>query len=91
MVTDALLSVVAGIVHTLLGTLPQIPVPDWLSAISDGASLISGYANGLGVWVPIPLILAVASALIAAWLIGFGIKVARIVASFLTLGGGSAA
>ena len=41
--------------------------------------------------MPVPLIITVLGALIAAWLTGFVIKVARIVASFLTLGGGSAA
>jgi hypothetical protein len=91
MITEALMSVLSGFVNAVLGSLPVIPVPTWLSDLSGGVSTIAGYGAGLGVWMPVPLIVAVISTLLAAWLIAFGIKVARIVASFLTLGGGSAA
>jgi hypothetical protein len=91
MVTEALMGVLGGLVHAVIGSLPTVPVPDWLSAGSAGVSTIAGYGSGLGVWLPVSLIITVLGALIAAWLTGFVIKVARIVASFLTLGGGSAA
>lgn len=91
MVTEALLDVIRSVVSTVLGSLPQIEVPDWLATASDGASQVAAMGAGLGAWIPAPLIMTVVGALLAAWLIGFGIKLARIVASFLTLGGGSAA
>lgn len=91
MVTDALLRLMESVVHGLLGALPEIPVPDWLVSISASAADIAAMGAGLGAWIPARLIVAVALTLLAAWLIGFGIKAVRIVASFLTLGGGSAA
>jgi hypothetical protein len=91
MITEALMSVLSGFVNSVLGSLPTIPVPTWLSDLSSGVSTIAGYGAGLGVWMPVPLIVSVVTTVVAAWLVAFGIKIARIVASFLTLGGGSAA
>lgn len=91
MITEALMSVVTGLVSVLLGSLPVVPVPGWLSDLSSGVSSIAAAGSGLGVWLPVPLIVAVITTVFGAWIIGFGIKLARIVASFLTLGGGSAA
>ena len=91
MVTDAILNLFSTIIGSLLGALPTITVPGWLSSASGFASTIAGYGSGLGVWIPAGLIMTVAGALLLAWLAGFGVKLARIVASFLTLGGGSAA
>lgn len=91
MVTEAIMDLLAGFVETLLGALPEFEVPDWLATASGMATEIAGYGAGLGVWVPARLIVAVAGTLLVVWLIGFGIKLTRIVASFLTFGGGSAA
>lgn len=91
MITDWFLNLLGSIVTGLLDTLPHVDVPDWLASASEGASTIAGYGAGLGVWIPAPLIMGVVLTLLATWLIGFGIKAVRIVASFLTLGGGSAA
>lgn len=91
MVTDALLDLLRSIVSALLGTLPLVTVPSWLASGSAAASDIAAMGSGLGVWIPAGLIMTVTGALLAAWLAGFAVKGVRIVASFLTLGGGSAA
>lgn len=89
--TDALLDMLKSLIGGLLGTLPTIAVPSWLSSASGSASEVAAMGAGLGVWIPAPLIMTVAGALLLAWLAGFAVKGVRIVASFLTLGGGSAA
>ena len=45
---------------------------------------------GLGAWIPLNLAANVATALLACLVIGFAIKLVRIVVSFVTVGGGSA-
>jgi len=45
----------------------------------------------MGVWFPSTLVITVLTGVLALWLVGFGIKIVRIVASFFTAGGGSAA
>ena len=61
------------------------------SGLTTGLGVVLGYAAGFGSWVPWaaigPAILVVLGVLLAASVI----RLVRIVASFLTLGGGSAA
>lgn len=66
------------------------PVPGW---VTDGPGMIArlmGYATALGNWVPLPLFAIVVASVVVCLVAGLGIKVARIAASFLTVGGGSA-
>lgn len=91
MITEALLNFFASIFDWLLGSLPTIEAPEWLSSISSVAGTVFGYANSMGAWFPTGLAFAVAGTLVATWLIAFGIKAARLVLSLFTGGGGSAA
>lgn len=75
----------------LLGTLPEVQVPEWLNSASSMAGTVFGFANSMGVWFPTGLAMTVAGALIATWTIAFGIKAVRVVLSLFTGGGGSAA
>jgi hypothetical protein len=75
----------------IVGWLPTDPPPSWVSDANGLLSQIWGWGAGLGAWVPWQLIGVVVAAVLACALIGFLIKIVRIVASFLTLGGGSAA
>lgn len=90
MVTDYLITTFTSVVHAVLSVLPTITVPSWLSQSGPVATVFSD-AGSMGVWFPTPLAVSVAAAIFAAWAIGWAIKLARIVASFLTAGGGSAA
>jgi hypothetical protein len=78
-----------SILHVVLGALPVVEVPTWMDTTGPMATVF-GYAASMGVWVPTTLLVTVLGALLAAWLMGFAIKAIRIVASFMTVGGGSA-
>ena len=90
MITEAVANFFLGIVAALLSFLPTNEPPDWLTTIGDATGTIYAYAGQMGVWFPVTLVRNVVLAVLAAMVIGFGIKVSRIVASFLTVGGGSA-
>lgn len=89
MITGWVAQVFAAVVRAILGLLPVVAVPAWMDTTGPMATVF-GYAASMGVWVPTTLLVTVLAALLAAWLMGFAIKVLRIVASFLTVGGGSA-
>jgi hypothetical protein len=89
-ITDLIFAFFADVVGIVLGLLPVISPPSWLGA--DGAiATVLTYAGSMGAWFPAALTLSVISGVFVLWGIGFTIKVVRIVASFLTMGGGSAA
>jgi hypothetical protein len=90
-ITEGLFSVFSGFVRFMIGLLPSGSLPEW---VDDGAVHLRevwALGAGLGAWVPWSLFGTVAAAVMGCVVIGFGIKVARIVASFFTAGGGSAA
>jgi hypothetical protein len=69
-----------------------IPAPPaWLTQGSDFIHTVMGYVGALDSWVPMSIALPITLFVVVALVAGLVIKVARIVASFLTLGGGSAA
>lgn len=89
MVTNAILGWVASMVHAVLGALPAVPVPSWM-APGGAVTAVFSDAGSMGVWFPTTLGVTVLGAVLAAWAIGWGIKLVRIAVSFLTVGGGSA-
>lgn len=90
MITEAIFNFFFGIVHALLSLLPTFTVPDWVTSANGAMSTIFGYAGLMGAWFPVTLVRNVVLAVLGVWLIGFTIKIVRIVLSFLTVGGGSA-
>jgi hypothetical protein len=90
-ITEALLRVGAGILHVLAGLFPPVAVPSWLSGSDSAFTTVFTAADSMGVWFPATLLLAVLAGLLALWLVGFTIKIARMVLSLFTAGGGSAA
>lgn len=90
MIVEWLLSLATSLVEGLLSALPTFNPPSW---IADGASSVSSVlttAGSLGHWVPLPLFGVVVAAVLTSLTVGLGIKIVRIVASFMTVGGGSA-
>lgn len=91
MISDAFINFFGGIFDWILGTMPEVQVPDWLNSASAMAGTVFGYASSMGVWFPTGLAVTVAGTLITVWLVSLGIKVGRMVLSLFTGGGGSAA
>ena len=66
------------------------PVPDWLVALPGYIHTLTSYLGAVGHWFPVELLAVVVLAVALTWAAGLAIKGFRIVASFLTLGGGGA-
>jgi hypothetical protein len=91
MITRLLLDFFAGLVGFATGLLPTVAPPAWIADGSGYLRTIFEAGHGLGAWVPWSVVTAVVAVVLACLAVSFGIKVVRIVASFLTAGGGSAA
>ncbi len=91
MITDAVLMWLSDFFVGLIGTLPDFNSPAWLTdTLPDGIQTVGQYASKMGPWIPydaVGLVLATVAAIVG---IALAIRLVRIVASFLTLGGGSA-
>lgn len=90
MITEALISVFTTVLGVVLGTVPSLPVPGWLAEGPGFVAAVMGTAGAFSFWVPLRLLGVVVAVIVAALLVGLGVKLARILASFLTLGGGGA-
>lgn len=91
MISELLLGFASNLITFTLGLLPTAGPPGWM--VDGGAELDTAlaYGAGLGAWIPWSLIGTVLAAIFASLLIGFGIKLVRVVASFFLGGGGGAA
>lgn len=90
MIVDALVGVLSGLLTFVAGLLPDGDVPAWFANVSDDLASWIGLTAGLGAWVPMTLMLNVLGALLLCYVVGFTIRLVRIVASFFTAGGGAA-
>lgn len=91
MIVQWALQAVGALVHAIFTVMPNLPVPAWFTGSEAAITTLFTDATSMGVWIPIPLALNVAAVLFTALMGGALIKLARIIASFLTAGGGSAA
>jgi hypothetical protein len=62
-----------------------------VDAATSGVGTVMGFASGFGIWLPFGAMGACAAVLVGVMLVGFAIRLIRIIASFLSGGGGSAA
>jgi hypothetical protein len=89
-IVEWVLNVFGVLVTGAVGLLGTVTVPDWFSGLGDSVSGLLGDLNGLGAWLPFGAMAVVLAAVIAARLLGVGIKLTRVVLSFFLAGGGSA-
>jgi hypothetical protein len=90
MIVDALVSILTGLLTFIAGLIPGGTVPAWFTGLTDDMETWIGYTAGLGAWIPLGLMLNVFGALLSCYVIGFTIRLVRIIASFFTAGGGAA-
>ena len=75
-----------------LGGLVSLPTPPaFFGTLQGYAVTAGGYVANTGVWMPWTVIATVLGAWVTALAAALIVKIVRIVASFLTAGGGSAA
>jgi hypothetical protein len=91
MIIDSIVNIIVSFLSWIIDGLPSTDQPSWFTDALGVAESVFGFANSMSVWFPVNLVLLVVSSLIAVNLVSFGIKIVRIIASYLTLGGGSAA
>lgn len=82
------MSAALWLLQNTVGLIPLPAVPDWLSNVSPIAKVFQG-AEHLGAWFPVQLVTLVVLAVAGINLVGFGIKLIRMVISLFTGGGGS--
>jgi hypothetical protein len=90
MVTEWILDLLVSFWEWLISSIPWPEPPEWFEQLEDGIGFINDHITGLSAWLPFPLLGTVLTAVFTLLLLSLGLKVARIVASFLTAGGGSA-
>lgn len=91
MITAAIMSLMTWLVKTAASLIDLPRVPDFFGELAGYAATVGGYVASTGAWFPWGLLVAVIAAYGVCLLAGLAVKLARIVASFLTAGGGSAA
>lgn len=91
MITDYLLSWFGSAVRWLGGLMSLPAVPSFLGDLAGYVATATSYVAATGSWIPWPLMVTVLGVWGVALLAGLAVKLVRIVASFLSLGGGSAA
>jgi len=88
MVTDAIVGAITGFLVWVLSLITVPEPPDFLDDAGGYIATVGGFVANTSMWIPWALIAGV----IGAWVVAMGamiaIKGVRIVASFLTLGGG---
>lgn len=94
MITQKLLELVAEFVGALINvinsTMPSLSPPAWLDDVGGVLNILFEGASSMGAWLPIKFGLIVVTTVLATKVLGFALKIFRIVASFATLGGGAA-
>jgi len=91
MIVDAFINMVVSWLGSMIDSMPQANLPDWMNGPLDFVNTVFGFANSMSVWFPTPLVMTIIGALFTVYAISFGIKVVRILISHVTGGGGGAA
>lgn len=90
MITELLVRALTGLVRGVLAVLPDDAPPSWFLDAGNQWSNLMNQVSGLSYWLPVTLAVQVTAAILGCVVIGFTIKVVRLVASYFTAGGGSA-
>ena len=89
MITDYFLDLLSSMVVTFFELFPSWAMPSWYeTAVTGWGSIVSGIAD-LAHWVPLDAVAQVAIAVGLVSAFAFGVRVMRIVLSFISGGGGA--
>lgn len=91
MILDALLNALTNAAVFVFGLFPTWSLPSWWNNAMTGWGTIVAGISDLAHWVPLNAVGQVAIAVFLVSAFAFGVRVLRIVLSFISGGGGSAA
>lgn len=96
MVSDSIIQALASFLTWVLGQMPSLGLPTYITG--TGAGTLSGTVssavqaiNGFGNYLPASQIVGAVALAVGGITVAVVVKIVRIIASFLTAGGGSAA
>jgi hypothetical protein len=90
-ITEGILSVIAGFVSFIGGLFPEVSVPGFVSDLSGLVSDLAGIMAPMGDWIPFASARNATLAVVGAILVALTIKFVRVLLSLFTGGGGGAA
>jgi len=88
-ITESLLNLASGLLAWIIGAVPNVSTPSWLSISTGDVSWLSGAVQAVGGWVPFGVIGAVLATYLIVHAAAIGVKIARQILSYVTLGGGA--
>lgn len=91
MITSTVLDLLTFMLVGILDSIPPSSVPTWISTAGTYIPSVFSFASSMGVWFPWGVLGIVLASVFTVWGASFVVKLARIVISFFTFGGGSAA
>lgn len=89
MVTEWIIGVIGSMWEWFITNAPAPDPPSWFGSAASATSAIGGYMGWLEPWVPLGLLYTGIVLMAASWFMGNAIRVARILASYFTFGGGA--
>jgi len=88
-VTEAVMSLVTAVIKAIFSFVTVPAPPDFLGSAPGWMTTLGGFFADTGAWIPWTLMAAVVATWVLAMAAMVAIKGVRIVASFLTFGGGN--
>lgn len=85
------MTLIFGLISLVMDALMLLvpPVPDFVEEAANAVSQVWGWIDGFETWIPVGFALGCVAAVGACYIAGLLIGLARVVASYLTLGGGA--
>jgi len=90
MVTEWFAAAMTDLWVWFVGSIPAPEPPDFFAASAAGISQVGGYLSYFDPWAPVWLIAPIVGLWAVTFLLGIGLKLARMLVSFFSFGGGAA-
>lgn len=91
MIVELIVGLIVELIEFLGGLFGTLDMPGWWSQVDSGITYLTSSASSFANWIPLAPAVNAIGFIGVVLLLALTIKVVRIVASFFTAGGGSAA
>jgi len=89
MVTEWFANAMSSVLQWLVAGIPLPPPPDWFGDAASFFTMVGTYMAWFQPWAPVSLVLAIMGLWVITFTLSIGLKLARMVLSFVTFGGGA--